>query len=95
MKFTIFTSFYNYLDNIEELYNSIVSQTYKNWEWVISDDFSENPEVIKKLKEIEGRSNRIKIILPKFKKEFYWNPPTSQSNSDIFLVQDSDDIMPP
>jgi len=95
MKFTIFTSFYNYLDNVEELYNSIVSQTYKNWEWVISDDFSENPEVIKKLKEIEGRSNKIKIILPKFKKEFYWNPPTSQSDSDIFLVQDSDDIMHP
>jgi glycosyltransferase involved in cell wall biosynthesis len=40
MKFTIYTSFYNYLDTFDELCESVFSQTYKNWEWIVSDDFS-------------------------------------------------------
>lgn len=95
MKFTIFTSFYNYVDTFDLLVDSIFNQTYKNWEWVISDDFSDNPEVMVKLKSLESRHNRIKLVQPKFKKEFYWNPPTKYSTGDIFLVQDSDDIMHP
>jgi len=95
MKFTIFTSFYNYLDNADKLVDSILSQTYKNWEWIISDDFSDNPKVIEKLRKITLLSPKIKLVLPTFKKEFYWNPPTSESTGDIFLVQDSDDFMHP
>ena len=95
MKFTIFTSFYNYIDTFDSLVESIFNQTYQNWEWIISDDFSENPDVLPKLKKLESKSNKIKLIQPSFKKEFYWNPPTSQSTGDIFLVQDSDDIMNP
>ena len=30
--------------------DSIFNQTYQNWEWIISDDFSEDPEVLIKLK---------------------------------------------
>lgn len=95
MKFTIFTSFYNYLDDIDELVDSIFSQTYQNWEWIISDDFSEDPSVLLKLEEIASSSRKIKLILPTYKKEFYWNPPTDRSSGDIFLVQDSDDLMHP
>jgi glycosyltransferase involved in cell wall biosynthesis len=92
MKFTIFTSFYNYLDTFDDLVESVLGQTYQNWEWIISDDFSENPDILPKLKELESKSNKIKLILPSFKKEFYWNPPTKQSTGDIFMVLDSDDL---
>ena len=95
MKFTIFTSFYNYVDTFDLLVESIFNQTYQNWEWIISDDFSENPDVMVKLESLVLRSNKIKLIQPKLKKEFYWNPPTNHSTGDIFLVQDSDDIMHP
>jgi len=95
MKFAIFTSFYNYLDGFDDLVESIFSQTYTNWEWIISDDFSENSDVIEKLKQLSDNNPKIKLILPTFKKEFYWNPPTTETDADIFLVQDSDDIMHP
>lgn len=95
MKFTIFTSFYNFVDTFDLLVDSVFNQTYKNWEWIISDDFSENPDVMTKLNSLLSSSNKIKLIQPKFKKEFYWNPPTNHSTGDIFLVQDSDDIMHP
>ena len=95
MKFTIFTSFYNYIDTFDSLVESIFNQTYQNWEWIISDDFSDNPEVLPKLLTLLTKSNKIKLVQPSFKKEFYWNPPTKESTGDIFLVQDSDDIMHP
>ena len=47
--FSIFTSTYNTSDEmIKRLYNSLKSQTYKNWNWWIIDD-SENNETIEKL----------------------------------------------
>ena len=95
MKFTIFTSFYNYLDTFDDLVQSVLGQTYQDWEWIISDDFSENPEVLPRLQSLAESSEKIKLIQPSFKKEFYWNPPTSNSAGDIFLVQDSDDLMHP
>lgn len=95
MKFTIFTSFHNYLETFDELVESVFSQTYSNWEWIVSDDFSENTEVIEKLKQLELSSSKIKLVLPQFKKQFYWNPPISESNGDIFMVLDSDDKMHP
>lgn len=95
MKFTIFTSFYNYLDTFDDLVESVLAQTHQDWEWIISDDFSENPEVLPRLHSLVESSEKIKLIQPLFKKEFYWNPPTSHSTGDIFLVQDSDDLMHP
>jgi hypothetical protein len=95
VKFTIFTSFYNYLDTFDDLAQSILGQTYQDWEWIISDDFSENPEVLPRLQSLVESSEKIKLVHPSFKKEFYWNPPTSHSTGDIFLVQDSDDLMHP
>ena len=89
MKFSIFTSFYDYTDTFEDLVKSVFDQSYQNWEWIISDDFSTNPEVLPLLESLAGSSNKIKLVLPSYKKEFYWNPPTSHSTGDIFMVLDS------
>ena len=95
MKFAIFTSFYNYLDTFDELVNSVLNQTYTNWEWIVSDDFSDNPKVLEKLNDLVSKYKNIRLILPKEKKEFYWNPPTTKTNADIFMVLDSDDLLLP
>ena len=39
-KFTIFTSCYNSEKFIHRLYNSLKSQSFRNFEWLIVDDFS-------------------------------------------------------
>jgi glycosyltransferase involved in cell wall biosynthesis len=93
IKFTIFTGFYNYLDNLERLYESIRNQTYSNWEWLVCDDFSDDPSVLESLKELERRDSRIRVIYPKYKKHYYWNLPISESSGEFIVVQDSDDLM--
>jgi glycosyltransferase involved in cell wall biosynthesis len=95
MRFTIYTGFYEYLDTFDQLVESVNSQTYKNWEWIVSDDFSSNLEVSKKLEELASNNPKVKIAKPSYKKEFYWNPPIDMSTGDIFMVLDSDDIMFP
>jgi len=94
-KFTIFTGFYNYLDDLEKVYESIKNQTYSNWEWLVCDDFSEDPNVLKALKDLEERDKRIRVIYPKWKNHYYWNLPVSESTGDFIIVQDSDDLMYP
>ena len=95
MKFSIVSSFYNYIDAADELASSILNQTYDNWEWLICDDFSDNEEVSSKLKEIESLDDRIRIIYPRWKKEYYYNLPVSESTGDIMVIIDSDDIPSP
>jgi glycosyltransferase involved in cell wall biosynthesis len=95
IKFTIFTGFYNYLDNLERLYEAIANQTYSNWEWLVCDDFSDDPEVLESLKKLEERDKRVRVIYPKYKKHYYWNLPISESSGEFILVQDSDDLMYP
>ena len=95
IKFTIFTGFYNYLDNLERLYEAIANQTYSNWEWLVCDDFSDDPEVLKALISLEEKDSRIRVIYPKWKKHYYWNLPISESSGEFILVQDSDDLMYP
>ena len=95
IKFTIFTGFYNYLDNLERLYEAIASQTYSNWEWLVCDDFSDDPEVLKALISLEEKDSRVRVIYPKWKKHYYWNLPISEAKGEFILVQDSDDLMYP
>jgi len=95
IKFTIFTGFYNYLDDLEKVYESIKNQTYTNWEWLVCDDFSEDPIVLETLKNLEKNDSRIRVIYPKWKNHYYWNLPVSESSGEFILVQDSDDIMYP
>jgi len=95
MKFTIYTPFYNYIDAADDLCNAIINQTYSEWEWLITDDLSENIEVSKKLEELKNKDNRIKVIKTNWKKQYYYNIPVEFSSGDIILKIDSDDIPSP
>ena len=57
MKFNIIMPTYNDSGSIEETINSLISQSYKNWRLLISDDGStdNNREIVKKyLKNSQG-----------------------------------------
>jgi len=94
MKFSITTSFYDTYDYIDSVYSCIKEQTYNNWEWVITDDFSSDTRIKDKLIEISNNDSRVRYIEQSFKKEFYWNP-QNFCNGDIVCIMDSDDILYP
>ena len=63
MKFSIVTSFYNETPElIEEVCKSVLAQTYTNFEWVITDDFSQNEETTKLVKSLPERDKRIRYV---------------------------------
>lgn len=95
MKFTIFTGFYNYKETIDQLASGVMSQTHQDWEWIIWDDFSEDPEIGMLLEKLRSADARIKRVYPSFKKEFFWNPPVDRATGEICMVLDSDDMMLP
>ncbi len=61
MKISIITASYNYAQYIEEAINSVIAQTYDNWELIIVDDGSSDNsvEIIKKFCQ---KDNRIKFF---------------------------------
>ena len=93
MKLSIVTSYYNCSQYIEEQSNSILSQSYQNWEWIIADDFSSD-DTKYKLINLQKKDNRIRLIKLKHKKEIWWNPQT-YATGDIICPIDGDDAILP
>ena len=54
---SIITPLYNSVEFLEDTYKSIVSQTYSNWEWVVTDDMSTDGswELLRSLAEKDSR----------------------------------------
>lgn len=95
MKFSIITSFFNTSEYVNRLYDSLLSQTYKNWEWIVTDDFSEH-SAKDRLVEISKNDSRVKYIDQEFKQEIFWNPHKySSRDSSFILAIGSDDIIFP
>jgi glycosyltransferase involved in cell wall biosynthesis len=90
MKFSISTSFYKRVDKVQHLYNQILNQTYTNWEWIVTDDFSEENNAEEILLSICSKDPRVKYYQQSRKKEIFWNPQRGTSG-DIIVVLDSDD----
>jgi glycosyltransferase involved in cell wall biosynthesis len=93
MKLSIVTSYYNCSRYIEKQSNSILSQSYQNWEWIIADDFSSD-DTHYKLIELQKKDNRIRLVKLKSKKEIWWNPQT-YATGDIVCPIDGDDAILP
>lgn len=95
MKFSIVTSFYNESPKyIEEVCDSVLNQTHTNFEWIITDDFSQNKETTKLVKSLPLRDKRIRYVEEKSKKEIWWNPQT-YTNGDVVITVDGDDHLFP
>jgi hypothetical protein len=92
---SIITTFYNTeIHFIEKLYESVIGQTFTNWEWVITDDFSSNLESSELVKSLPKRDGRIRYIEQESKKEIFWNP-HKYAKGDTITHIDSDDYFVP
>jgi len=85
MKFTFVTSFYNTEKYIQGLYESLLSQTYTNWDWVVTDDFSDD-NTKEKLLEICSKDRKVKYVEQSKKKEMFLHEKILKDVSN-FLVQ--------
>ncbi len=82
---------------LNEQINSILNQTYSNFNLIISDDFSSNENVVKILKEFEKKDNRIKLYIQEKNigctKSFEFL--LTKSTSEYIAFSDHDDIWYP
>ena len=93
--FSIFTTCYNSYDKIYRAYNSLISQTHKDWEWVIIDD-SPDDKHFNFLREISKKDKRIRL----YKRDFNSGNIGNVKNESIGLCRgkyilelDHDDIV--
>lgn len=90
MKFTIVTSFYEGSKFVLNLYDKIKSQTYTNWEWIVTDDFSsDNAKEL--LLEIAKKDRKVKYIEQSSKKQMFYNPQIFCKDAEIIVQADQDD----
>jgi glycosyltransferase involved in cell wall biosynthesis len=94
MKFTFVTSFYNTEKYIQGLYESLLSQTYTNWDWVVTDDFSDD-NTKEKLLGICSKDRKVKYVEQSKKKEMFFNPHWFCKDSEIIVELGSDDLLSP
>jgi hypothetical protein len=93
-KFSIVTSFFGDEPSyIYRLYECAKAQNV-DWEWIVTDDFSDNPETDKTLLEISKKDKRVRRIIQTEKREFYRNPSLYARGEFIFHI-DGDDLYHP
>lgn len=95
MKITVFTPIYNRAYNLKNLYNSLLSQTYKDFEWIIVDDGSIDA-ANEQVKEFQDE-NKLSITYfwqANKGKHFAINRGVSLAKGELFFILDSDDELP-
>ncbi|MBP3635486.1 MAG: glycosyltransferase [Bacilli bacterium] len=93
---SIITPFYNGGKTLMETANTVFSQTYPFFEWIIVDDGSKDKESLKKLEELEKLDSRIKIFHkenggPSVARDYGISKANNSSKYIFFL--DCDDMM--
>jgi len=93
-KFGIVTSFYNSEKYVDEVFESISNQTYKNWVYFVTDDGSVDGTKEKILKYCDNV--KVFYVEQKFKKEMFWQPQRFVTEDcDYIITMDSDDYVLP
>lgn len=93
-RFSIVTSFFGDDPSyVYKLYECAKSQNV-DWEWIVTDDFSDNPETDKALIEISKGDKRVRRIIQTHKREFYQNPSLYARGEFVFHI-DGDDLYHP
>lgn len=96
MKFGIYTSFYNVEKYVDRIFNNIESLNYENFEWHITDDFSNDDTKIKIIDRINISpiKNKILFMEQTKKQEMYWEPNLFFDQTfDWIVLIDSDDLV--
>ena len=95
MRFTVFTPAYNRGYIIEELYESLCRQTFRDFEWIVVDDGStDNTEEV--MRRLMARENFFPIIYkkqPNGGKHRAWNRGVELASGELFFGCDSDDYL--
>lgn len=94
VKLTIFTPVYNREKLILRLYDSIIKQTFKDFEWIIVDDGSTDntANIIRKI--ISENKINIKYYYKKNGgKHTAYNLGIQKATGELFVIVDSDDII--
>lgn len=96
MKISIVTATYNSWPYIKETYDSIANQSYKNWEWHVTDDCSSD-YTYQYLKQLADRDCRIVIHRNEINSgaAVARNKSLSQCSGDYIAFIDSDDLWNP
>ena len=95
MKITVFTPTYNRAYIIEKLYHSLQRQTFKDFEWIVVDDGSED-ETEDLFKKIQKDKNLFEIRYIKQKnggKHRAINKGIEIAKGELFFIVDSDDYL--
>jgi hypothetical protein len=98
LKFGVYTSFYNSERFIENIFKTIESIKYDNFEWHITDDFSSDntKKLIFEKIETSPIKDKIKYYEQESKKEMYWKPNKFFDGTfDWIVLIDSDDDVDP
>ena len=97
MKISIMMPTYNDKDSIIETFNSVISQTYQNWELIVVDDGStdETESVVKNYIEKNNLEGKIKYIFQENQDQLnaIINGTNYISGDYVYLLH-SDDLMP-
>lgn len=93
---SIITPFYNGGKTLEETFNSVLSQTYPLFEWIIVDDGSKDKASLEKLEKLSKKDARIKVFHkenggPSQARDFGVEKSNPKTKYVFFL--DCDDIM--
>ena len=92
MKFTIFTPTFNRKELLEKLYKSLQKQTFKDFEWLIVDDGSDDGTKEKAEEFLSEKKLNIKYYFKENGgKQRAYNFATDKANGELFICLDSDD----
>lgn len=94
--FSVFTPVYNRKSTIHRVWESLLSQTYRNFEWIVVDDGSTDG-VYELLEEYKSKAD-FKVVLLKQEnkgKHSAWNRAVELAKGELFLPADSDDSFVP
>ena len=95
--FTVFTPVYNRRNTIHRVWKNLVSQTYKNFEWIVVDDGSTDG-VWDTLLEWKKKADFPMILIQQEKnmgKHIAWNRALEIATGELFVPADSDDSFVP
>ena len=92
---TIFTPTYNRAGFLHRLYDTLILQTYKNFEWIIVDDGSKDntKDVVSSFVK-EGKLNIHYVQQENGGKHRAINTGVGLASGELFFILDSDDILP-